>query len=97
MRAKINLELEDRSGVWRELEVIIDSGASFPMMGTLLATSLNLAVPTTTSTLPLRTATGLIQEVVLNCVSSRSGSSVSSETPNRAAFRLFSVSTTLSN
>jgi hypothetical protein len=67
MRAKINLELEDRSGVWRELEVIIDSGASFPMMGTLLATSLNLAVPTTTSTLPLRTATGLIQEVVRDC------------------------------
>jgi hypothetical protein len=64
MRARITVELEDRSGAWRGLEVIIDTGASFPMMGTLLARNLNLAVPVTTSALPLRTATGLVNEVV---------------------------------
>lgn len=63
-KAKLTVELEDQSGVWRELEVIIDTGASFPMMGTLLATNMKLVVPTATSTLPLRTATGLVQEIV---------------------------------
>ncbi|MCI0703202.1 MAG: retroviral-like aspartic protease family protein [Planctomycetia bacterium] len=64
MRAEIPVEVEDQSGTWRELVVVIDTGASFSMMRTSLATSLGLAIPVTTSTMPLRTATGLVRDVV---------------------------------
>lgn len=61
MRAIITVEVEDRAGDWRRVEVIVDTGASYPMMGTHQATAvLNLAVPPPAGTIVLRTATGRI-------------------------------------
>lgn len=61
LRARITVEVEDRTGDWRRVEVVIDTGASFPVMGIRQAVGLlNLAVPPPSGTVALRTAAGRI-------------------------------------
>lgn len=61
MRASIKVEVEDRTGDWRGVEVIIDTGASYPILGTCQAALLNLELPPPSGTIWLRTATGLVE------------------------------------
>jgi hypothetical protein len=64
VRATVHVEIEDQTGGWIGVEFVIDTGASFPHLGTSLASNLNLSVPSLTSHLSLRTATGLVNEIV---------------------------------
>ena len=64
VRAEIAVEILNASGDWIELLCLVDTGASFPMMGTQLARSMDLAIPTTTNTLKLRTAEGVVDSLV---------------------------------
>lgn len=64
MRALLTLEVEDQSGIWRKLEVVVDTGASYPTLGLDVAESLNLDVPPPSGTMRLRTAAGLIDAPV---------------------------------
>lgn len=59
MRAEIGVEVEDMTGRWRELNVVVDTGASYSMIGTGVARGLILTVPPPSGTITLRTATGL--------------------------------------
>ena len=61
MRADIPVEIEDRVGEWLETTVVIDTGASYSLIGTRYARgTLNLFIPPPTSVMRLRTATGLV-------------------------------------
>ena len=61
MRATILVEIEDQDGNWRDARMVVDTGASFSLLGTTYAREgLNLLVPPPTSAMRLRTATGLI-------------------------------------
>ena len=64
MRARVMAEVEDRTGTWRAIQFVIDTGASFPIMRTGLAEALRLEVPHEASPISFTTADGRRASVV---------------------------------